>query len=74
MLLLLVSAIPVIGWIAMLILAFAGNNQTRKNYYRAIFCWLLVLMLPLICVVIYSAVHGNDPVIQKMIQSWTHKK
>jgi uncharacterized membrane protein len=74
MLLMLVPAIPIIGWIVMLILAFTGNNQTRKNYYRAIFCWILVVVVPLICVVIYGGVHGNMPAIQKMIQSWTHKK
>jgi heme/copper-type cytochrome/quinol oxidase subunit 2 len=73
MLMMLVTAIPVIGWIMIFVWAFTGENQTRKNYYRAILCWILIMLLPLVCVVIYGAVHGNMPAIQKLIQDWTHK-
>ena len=37
----LVMAIPCIGLIMILVWAFAGENQSRKNYFRALLLWLL---------------------------------
>jgi uncharacterized membrane protein len=45
MLLLLVPLIPVVGWILVIVLAFAGGNQTRKNYYRAIIALIVLLIV-----------------------------
>jgi hypothetical protein len=64
-----VTAIPVIGFIMILVWAFAGDNDSRKNYYRAILAWLLVIILLLV----FFALLGNWPAILKQIQSWTHK-
>jgi hypothetical protein len=36
MFMMFITAIPIIGWIMILIWAFTGDNQSRKNYYRAI--------------------------------------
>ncbi len=64
-----VTAIPIIGFIMMIIWAFTGENQSRKNYFRAIFAWLFIL----IALVVVLALVGSSPAILKQIQSWTHK-
>jgi len=64
-----VTAIPIVGLIMMLIWAFTGENESRKNYFRAIFAWLLVC----IALIIVLALLGASPAILKQIQSWTHK-
>jgi hypothetical protein len=46
--LLLVPAIPVVGWIVTIILAFTGSNQTRKNYFRAMIAWFLLIVIAVI--------------------------
>jgi len=66
---LFVTALPCIGLIMMIVWAFTGNNQTRKNYFRAIFAWfflLLVLMLAL-------ALLGQFPEAVKTIEQWLPK-
>jgi len=66
MLLLLIPAIPIIGWLIMIILAFAGGNQTRKNYYRAILAWI-VLVIGGLCVIVFF---GNGwPTIHQYLQN-----
>ena len=63
-----VTAIPIIGFIMMIIWALTGENESRKNYFRAIFAWVLVVL----GVVMVLAFLGNTPFL-KQIQSWTHK-
>jgi hypothetical protein len=63
-----VTAIPVIGLIMMIIWAMTGENESRKNYFRAIFAWILVF----VGIVMLLAFLGNAPVL-KQIQSWTHR-
>jgi membrane protein YdbS with pleckstrin-like domain len=41
----LLFAIPCIGFILLIVLAFVGENQTRKNYCRAAIILLLVFGL-----------------------------
>lgn len=69
MFILFVGAIPVIGWIMLIIWAVMGDNQTRKNYFRAILVWVVLL----VCVVIALQSMGRLPEIQKKIQGWTHR-
>ncbi|MDB6125202.1 MAG: hypothetical protein JWQ71_4195 [Pedosphaera sp.] len=69
MLMMLVTAIPVIGWIMILVWAFYGTNESRKNYYRAILAWIVVL----IAIMVAVAMLGNFPELQKQIRTWTHK-
>ena len=64
-----VVAIPIVGQIMILVWAFSGENEARKNYFRAILVWILVL----IGLVVVLSVLGNGPNILKQIQSWTHK-
>ena len=64
-----VTAIPIVGQIMILVWAFTGDNESRKNYYRAILAWILVF----VAFIVVVALLGNWPAILKQIQSWTHK-
>lgn len=49
----LLFSIPVIGFILLIILSFAGKNVNRKNFARSYWCWaILAIALILISVVI----------------------
>ena len=41
----LLFALPIIGWIACIICAFAPENQNVKNYARATLIWLLIAVV-----------------------------
>lgn len=61
MFMMFITAIPIIGQIMILIWAFTGDNESRKNYYRAILAWMLVF----IGLFVALALMGNLPAIQK---------
>lgn len=49
-------SIPLIGFICLIIFAFASNNKNVKNFARSYFCMLiLVIVLFVICLAIVSA-------------------
>jgi hypothetical protein len=50
-------------------LGVTGENESRKNYFGAIFAWLFVM----IALIVVLALIGSGPAILKQIQSWTHK-
>ena len=64
MLMMLVTAIPLIGWIMIIVWAFVGDNESRKNYYLAILAWICVL----IALVVLLALVGSLPAILKQLQ------
>ena len=65
-----VTALPIIGFIMMIVWTFTGENESRKNYFRAIWAWIFIF----IALIVVLAFLGNLPAIQKSIhQSWTHK-
>jgi hypothetical protein len=68
MFILFVAAIPILGWIMLIIWAFTGENETRKNYSRAIIAWVVVL----VALVVVLQTMGRLPEIEKKIQGWTH--
>jgi hypothetical protein len=68
-----VTAIPVIGVIMVFVWAFTGGNESRKNYYRAILAWVLVLALLIVGLIVFGGLLGNWPAIQKHIHDWTQK-
>ena len=35
-----VTVIPIIGFIMMIVWCFTGENESRKNYFRAIWAWI----------------------------------
>jgi len=65
---LFVMAIPCVGFIMMIIWAFAGDNESRKNYFRALIAWGLIFMALWIGLMAL----GFWPLIQQQIESWLH--
>ena len=66
---LFITALPCIGLVMMIIWAFAGNNQTRKNYFRAIFAWFFLLLALMLVI----ALLGQFPEVLKTIEQWLPK-
>jgi hypothetical protein len=64
-----ITAIPIVGQIMILVWAFTGDNESRKNYYRAVLMWLVVLF----AIVLVLSLLGNGPAILKHIESWRGK-
>ncbi|TAK98877.1 MAG: hypothetical protein EPO07_11385 [Verrucomicrobia bacterium] len=62
-----ITAIPIIGWIMILVWAFTGDNESRKNYFKAILAWLLVAVLLVVGVIVLAGVLGNGTLIHKQI-------
>jgi heme/copper-type cytochrome/quinol oxidase subunit 2 len=65
-----VTALPCIGLIMVLVWAFTGENESRKNYFKAILMWFVVTV---VLVAIIAAI-GGWPQMQKHIQDLMHKK
>ncbi|MGV3533980.1 MAG: hypothetical protein ACO1QR_16545 [Chthoniobacteraceae bacterium] len=53
----IVMAIPLVNIVMMFVWAFAGENQTRKNYFRA----LLVIFVVMIVLTVALALLGILP-------------
>ncbi len=66
MLILFVTAIPLIGQIMILIWAIFGQNETRKNYCRAIILWFLILC----ALAVMITMIGAWPGLQDAIKQW----
>ena len=63
-----VTAIPVIGLIMVLVWAIAGDNESRKNYFRAILSWIVILIALGVCAAFLVEHFGYGPAIQRFIQ------
>ena len=51
----LVYAIPIVGWVACILTALKGKHQTKKNFAKAMMIWLIIgLVLSLITGVIIT--------------------
>jgi Na+/melibiose symporter-like transporter len=66
---LLVMALPCIGVIMILIWAFVGENESRKNYFRALIVWGLILTF----FWVFIAALGLLPVMANQMQHWLHQ-
>jgi hypothetical protein len=66
MLALFVMAIPFIGIIMVIVWAFVGENQTRKNYFRAIIAWFLIFFLVWMSLFLF----GYAPEITRHFHAW----
>jgi len=69
MLILLVAALPIVGWLMVIIWAFSGENETRKNYFRAILMWIIMVTVA----VFVLAGLGRLQDVEKKLQGWTHR-
>jgi len=50
---LLIAWLPLINLICVLILAFTGTNETKKNFYKAILWWVLLLILIHVSIILF---------------------
>jgi hypothetical protein len=66
---LFVAAIPCIGIVMVIIWAFVGDNESRKNYFRALIAWFLIATALWIGIMAL----GFWPEIQKQVQNWIHQ-
>ncbi len=64
-----VTAIPIIGQLMILVWAFTGENDSRKNYFRAILAWMVILFTAAVVLVLL----GNAPALLKQLPPWMHK-
>lgn len=72
-----VTAIPIVGLIMALVWAFSGENESRKNYYRAILSWILILVAMGVALGLVIGWLGGGPALQKFIQdhqNWAHNQ
>ena len=65
-----VTALPCIGLIMIFVWAFTGENESRKNYYRALLAWFGVF----VGLFVILAAIGQWPQIQKGIENLIRKK
>ncbi len=66
--------VSVKSWMWMIFVwAFTGENESRKNYYRAILAWILILILLIVGLAVLGGLLGNWPAIQQHLHEATHK-
>jgi len=65
-----VTALLGIGLVMVIIWAFTGDNESRKNYFRAVLAWVVVAF----ALVAVLALIGQLPQIQKHIGDLMQKK
>jgi len=61
-----VMAIPCVGIIMTVVWAFWGENESQKNYFRAMIAWILIFLTIWL---IMMAV-GISPILLKKINLW----
>jgi hypothetical protein len=73
MLMICVTAIPVIGQLMVLVWAFTGENESRKNYFRAILAWMVIVVTAVVALVVLGTVLGGSSPLLKYLPPWLHK-
>jgi hypothetical protein len=66
---LFVMALPCIGVIMIVVWAFVGENESRKNYFRALITWCIIVVLFWVGIMTL----GLWPEIFNHIQQWLPK-
>ena len=69
MLALFIMALPCVGAVMIIVWAFIGDNESRKNYFRALIAWFLIL----VALGIGIMALGFSPEIQRQIQTLIHQ-
>ena len=64
----LVLAIPCVNLVMIIIWAFVGQNESRKNYFKAMI-WVFVIS---VCVSLLIMLLGMGPLISQLIQNGLH--
>jgi hypothetical protein len=65
-----VTAIPCLGLLMIFIWAFTGENESRKNYFRAMLVWAGIIVV----FFVFLALLGQVPMIQKQLGDALHKR
>jgi hypothetical protein len=63
---LLLMAIPCIGWILIVIWAFYGENESRKNLFRAWIAWALIIFT----IWLAGMLLGFWPILEQHLVRW----
>lgn len=66
MLALFVMAVPCVGVIMIVIWAFVGENESRKNFFRAVIAWALIGVVFWMGMMLL----GFGPEILKALEAW----
>lgn len=61
-------AIPLIGWICLLVHAFSTKNANLRNYARSIFCSLLIFVIVVAIAVAVLFITGLDDVVLEYVK------
>ena len=64
-----VTAIPCLGVVMIIVWALTGENESRKNYYRAMLAWFAII----VGVVLILALLGQAPQFQKHLNQLIHR-
>jgi Na+-driven multidrug efflux pump len=67
MLLMVLPFIPFVGLVLVIVMAFVGHNQTRKNYYRAMIAW--VALATVVFLVLFFG-FGAAPALMQHLRQW----
>lgn len=65
-----VTALPCIGLIMIFVWAFTGENESRKNYFRAMLAWFAVF----VGLMVMLALIGQLPALKQQLQDLVPKK
>ena len=68
-----VTALPVVGVVMIFVWAFTGDNESRKNYYKAVLAWALVVVLLIVGLIVVGGVAGHWPDFHRHVQNGTRK-
>ena len=64
-----VTAIPVVGLLMILVWAFTGENESRKNYFRAILSWILIFVVLGVALVFVVGWLGGEPAFRSIFRT-----
>lgn len=64
----LLFAIPVVGFIALLIYTFAAKNVNRRNFARSYWCGLVVALVIIVAVIIAAYATGNGDELMRALR------
>lgn len=71
---LFVTSLPCVGLVMTIVWALVGENESRKNFFRAILAWMAIGMVLWIGLVTLGFWPEIQKQIQKQIQSLSHRQ
>ncbi len=64
-------AIPVVGFILLIVMSFSKSNLNRRNFARSYWCALLLVFLLVLAVSIAAAVTGNMDKLISLLEQYS---